>query len=329
MKLFYQSYAGRENLAPLVREIGWSHNLAIMETCKGDAEREFYLRRTPEHGWTKNVLIHQIENRTHTKTLAGQTNLEQTLPPPGFRSPHRITGRWVLRFVFPSPRGRLCAAPRHVRYLLMPYNTRPPRSSTRSSVPERKQEVLERVREELTKRPTLALGVLHQMALQIDPSLETDPRSFHARYVMPIRFEMAAEQLRRAQTRKPRRKRAEPSSRSVAGPEARSKLEGQKSANTKAPGASIPRKTFVAAVKSRKPQAPLVQEEPRAVAERARSDPLDGAQRSQQTGVDRERIRSVFFELARDVAGAKTPAEVVQVLIRLDRYVDRVALRSD
>ncbi len=80
MKLFYETYVNQEKLAPLMREIGWSHNLAIMEKCKDDLEREFYLRMTRKFGWTKNVLIHQIENQTYEKTLLNQTNFEQTLP---------------------------------------------------------------------------------------------------------------------------------------------------------------------------------------------------------------------------------------------------------
>jgi predicted nuclease of restriction endonuclease-like (RecB) superfamily len=34
---------------------------------------------TRKFGWTKNVLIHQIENQTYEKTLLNQTNFEQTL----------------------------------------------------------------------------------------------------------------------------------------------------------------------------------------------------------------------------------------------------------
>lgn len=80
MKLFYETYVNKEKLAPLVREIGWTHNLVIMEKCRDDLEREFYLRMTRKFGWTKNVLIHQIENQTYEKTLLNQTNFEQTLP---------------------------------------------------------------------------------------------------------------------------------------------------------------------------------------------------------------------------------------------------------
>ena len=81
MKSFYETYNPNLKLAPLVREIGWSHNLVILEKCKDELEREFYLRMTRKFGWTKNVLIHQIENQSYEKTLLGQTNFEQTLTP--------------------------------------------------------------------------------------------------------------------------------------------------------------------------------------------------------------------------------------------------------
>ena len=80
MKLFYESYEGSSKLAPLVREIGWTHNIIIMEKCKDDLMREFYIRMILKFGWTKNVLIHQIENQTYEKTMIGQTNFEVTLP---------------------------------------------------------------------------------------------------------------------------------------------------------------------------------------------------------------------------------------------------------
>ena len=44
-------------------------------------EREFYLRMTKKFGWSKNVLIHQIENQSYEKTLLGQTNFDRTVTP--------------------------------------------------------------------------------------------------------------------------------------------------------------------------------------------------------------------------------------------------------
>jgi predicted nuclease of restriction endonuclease-like (RecB) superfamily len=79
MRSFYVTYRTNEKLQPLVAEIGWTHNLVILEKCKDDLQREFYLRMTPKFGWTKNVLIHQIENKTYEKTLLNQTNFDRTL----------------------------------------------------------------------------------------------------------------------------------------------------------------------------------------------------------------------------------------------------------
>jgi predicted nuclease of restriction endonuclease-like (RecB) superfamily len=35
---------------------------------------------TKKFGWSKNILIHQIENKTYEKYLLGQTNFDTTLP---------------------------------------------------------------------------------------------------------------------------------------------------------------------------------------------------------------------------------------------------------
>jgi predicted nuclease of restriction endonuclease-like (RecB) superfamily len=35
---------------------------------------------TKKFGWSKNILIHQIENKTYEKYLLGQANFDETLP---------------------------------------------------------------------------------------------------------------------------------------------------------------------------------------------------------------------------------------------------------
>ena len=79
-KLFYQHYARSTKLAPVVREIAWTHNIIILERCRDDLEREFYIRMTKKYGWSKNVLIHQIDNQSYEKTLLNQTSFDKTLP---------------------------------------------------------------------------------------------------------------------------------------------------------------------------------------------------------------------------------------------------------
>lgn len=80
MAQLYSEYNADENLVPLVREISWSKHVTILKKCKNNLERQFYIEATKKFGWTKNVLIHQIENKTYEKYLLNQTNFEQTLP---------------------------------------------------------------------------------------------------------------------------------------------------------------------------------------------------------------------------------------------------------
>ena len=74
-------YREDAKVQPLVARIGWSHNLVILQRCADALEREFYLRATRRYGWSKNVLIHQIDNQAYQKSLLGQTNFDQALTP--------------------------------------------------------------------------------------------------------------------------------------------------------------------------------------------------------------------------------------------------------
>ena len=64
MRNFYLSYRDSERLAPLVREISWSNNVVIMEKCKDDLQKEFYIQMAKRYGWTKRVLTNFIEAQT-------------------------------------------------------------------------------------------------------------------------------------------------------------------------------------------------------------------------------------------------------------------------
>ena len=80
MAQLYTEYHAIENLQPLVAEISWSKHLVILNRCKDNLQRQFYIQATKKFGWTKNVLIHQIEGQSYEKYLLNQTNFEQTLP---------------------------------------------------------------------------------------------------------------------------------------------------------------------------------------------------------------------------------------------------------
>jgi predicted nuclease of restriction endonuclease-like (RecB) superfamily len=80
MRKFYLHYQENAKLVPLVQEISWSHNLVVMEKCKDDLEREFYIQMTKKFGWSKNLLIHQLESKSYEKFLLNQTNFDEAVP---------------------------------------------------------------------------------------------------------------------------------------------------------------------------------------------------------------------------------------------------------
>jgi predicted nuclease of restriction endonuclease-like (RecB) superfamily len=92
MRTFYIEYSQNETmppsvaetskpiLPPLVAEISWTKICVIMEKCKDSLEREFYIKMTKRYGWTKDVLINNIENKAFTKHLTTQTNFDETVP---------------------------------------------------------------------------------------------------------------------------------------------------------------------------------------------------------------------------------------------------------
>jgi len=79
IRSFYIEYKDNTKLQPMVAEISWSHNIILIEKCKDLLEREFYMLLTKKYGWTKNILIHQIESGAYESYLLNQTNFNKTL----------------------------------------------------------------------------------------------------------------------------------------------------------------------------------------------------------------------------------------------------------
>ncbi len=86
MRRLYLAYRDNPKLQPLVAEISWSHNFTILDRCKDDLERGFYLRMTRRMGWTRRVLVHQIKSWLALYAVAAGSNsrppLPATEPPP-------------------------------------------------------------------------------------------------------------------------------------------------------------------------------------------------------------------------------------------------------
>jgi predicted nuclease of restriction endonuclease-like (RecB) superfamily len=77
------------NLSPAIAKqaasqlvlIPWWHNVVIVTKCQTTAEALYYVQNTQQHGWSRNVLAHQIESGLYQREGKAITNFAQTLPP--------------------------------------------------------------------------------------------------------------------------------------------------------------------------------------------------------------------------------------------------------
>lgn len=63
-----------------ILSIPWGHNLAILAKCKQHGEALYYAQATQTYGWSRSVLVHQIESGLWQREGKAITNFEQTLP---------------------------------------------------------------------------------------------------------------------------------------------------------------------------------------------------------------------------------------------------------
>ena len=79
MKQFYETYKDEPKLSPLVRELSWSHNLAIFSRCDSVEEKEFYIKISKEENYSKRELDRQISASLFERTMIGNAKLSTAL----------------------------------------------------------------------------------------------------------------------------------------------------------------------------------------------------------------------------------------------------------
>ncbi|MEX5576159.1 PDDEXK nuclease domain-containing protein [Pseudomonas lijiangensis] len=84
MRQFYEVYRTEEKVAPLVRQLSWTHNLIIFSQSKRPEEREFYLRMAIQEKWSKRELERQFKaalfERNVTQPAKASAVLNQSHP---------------------------------------------------------------------------------------------------------------------------------------------------------------------------------------------------------------------------------------------------------
>jgi predicted nuclease of restriction endonuclease-like (RecB) superfamily len=72
----------QQSAAALALSIPWGHNILLMEKVKNLRERLGYMCKALDHGWSRNMLLAHIENRTPCRDGKALTNFSRVLPPP-------------------------------------------------------------------------------------------------------------------------------------------------------------------------------------------------------------------------------------------------------
>jgi len=82
MRSFAEAYSDSAIVQEALAQITWYHNIALMEKLKSPDERIWYAKRTLEHGWSRNVLVYQIESQLYQRLGGAVTNFDRALPSP-------------------------------------------------------------------------------------------------------------------------------------------------------------------------------------------------------------------------------------------------------
>lgn len=79
MKQFYEAYKDHPKLSTVLREISWSHNLAIFSRCKTTEEREFYIKTAKEEKYSFRELDKRISSGLFERSMLGNAKLSTVL----------------------------------------------------------------------------------------------------------------------------------------------------------------------------------------------------------------------------------------------------------
>lgn len=81
MRAFAEAYPDLAIVQRGVAQLPWRHNIALLEKLKDPTERFWYAQKAVEYGWSRDILVLQIESRLYQRQGGAVTNFSQTLPP--------------------------------------------------------------------------------------------------------------------------------------------------------------------------------------------------------------------------------------------------------
>ena len=81
MRAFAEAWPDEQIVQRSVGQLPWRHNIALIEKLKDTEERLWYSQQAIENGWSRDILVMQIETNLFKRQGGAVTNFEKTLPP--------------------------------------------------------------------------------------------------------------------------------------------------------------------------------------------------------------------------------------------------------
>ena len=69
MKAFYNEYKDDAEFVHLGAQLPWKHNITLMQKVKDKTIRKWYMKKCLEEGWSKNILIYQIDTDLYKRQV--------------------------------------------------------------------------------------------------------------------------------------------------------------------------------------------------------------------------------------------------------------------
>lgn len=82
MRQWYLFYENRQQVVAQIFQIPWGHNIVVITKCKNFNEALFYISKTSLNGWSRAVLLHQIESKLHNRDEKAINNFDHKLSSP-------------------------------------------------------------------------------------------------------------------------------------------------------------------------------------------------------------------------------------------------------
>jgi len=75
-----QTKVGNAIVQVPLAQLPWYHHITLLDKIKSEEQRILYIKESIKNGWSRNMLVHHLENDLYVRQGSAITNFESTLP---------------------------------------------------------------------------------------------------------------------------------------------------------------------------------------------------------------------------------------------------------